>query len=59
MNLLKVVTSFDCENIDVMRIPSFGEWNCVADGSEFSAESVDELAGHLGGGKKDGVVLKL
>ena len=54
-----MVTSFDCENIDVMRIPSFGEWNCVADGSEFSAESVDELAGHLGGGKKDGVVLKL
>ena len=59
VNLLKVVTSFDCENIYVMRIPSFGEWDRVAYCSEISTKAVDELAGKLEGRKKDGIVLEL
>ena len=59
MNLLKVVTGFDSENIYVMRSPSFGEWDRVAYCSELSTKAIDELAGKLGGRKKDGIVLEL
>ena len=59
VNLLKVITRCDGENIYVMRCPSLGEWDCVADGCELRTKAIDELAGKLGGREKDGIVLEL
>ena len=47
MYLHQVITCCNCEDVNVLGFPSKRFRNSVADGGEFGAKTVDELAGDL------------